>query len=225
MGQCNTCEICRTDPDKYDFDLKEKNTKPSRDWSQDEFNESLNLFPVIVAKREELGDYLEPLNNTISGVIIREESLVSRPEYVDEEGNRYHGQWHLDLGVKQGSGACLFAHGELYEGQWINNQPHGDGRSIMVNEVYEGEFKYGKRNGMGVLVFEDGRRYDGEFFNGKGGGQGVMSFPDGSKYEGEFRLGMMQGKGTWYTSQGGVEQGRWHQNVKVVKKTELLEQG
>ena len=76
----------------------------------------------------------------------------------------------MALGVKQGTGTCLFADGELYEGQWMNNQPYGNGRSITVTEVYEGEFKYGKRNGIGSLIFEDGRRYDGEFFNGKPGG-------------------------------------------------------
>ena len=88
----------------------------------------MRIFPEILSKREELGCYSDPLNNSIAGVLIREESLVNRPEVIDNEGNRYHGQWHLDLGVKQGSGSCLFSHGELYEGQWMNNQQHGNGR-------------------------------------------------------------------------------------------------
>ena len=43
----------------------------------------------------------------------------------------------------------------------------------------------GKKNGKGVLKFEDGSCYDGFFVDNNLSGLGVYHWPDGREYEGE----------------------------------------
>uniref|UniRef100_A0A8C5Q6H1 MORN repeat-containing protein 4 n=1 Tax=Leptobrachium leishanense TaxID=445787 RepID=A0A8C5Q6H1_9ANUR len=72
-------------------------------------------------------------------------------------------------------------------------------------EEYHGEWKEGRRHGMGQLLFSDGSIYLGQFENGLFSGYGVLTFPDGSRklksnnplYEGEFVQGKFQGAGVF----------------------------
>jgi hypothetical protein len=78
---------------------------------------------------------------------------------------------------------------------------------------YVGEFKDGKKNGLGVLKLPDGSMVYGEFENGTFVNKdaqcmegncydetSTMLFPDGSKYVGEFRNAEMNGQGTFFTN-------------------------
>ncbi|CAI9611477.1 unnamed protein product [Staurois parvus] len=56
-------------------------------------------------------------------------------------------------------------------------------------EDYHGEWREGRRHGMGQLLFSDGSDYIGQFENGLFNGYGVLSFPDGSRYEGDICSG------------------------------------
>ncbi|CAF89848.1 unnamed protein product, partial [Tetraodon nigroviridis] len=88
-------------------------------------------------------------------------------------------------------------------------------------EEYHGEWKEGRRHGVGQLKFQDGTCYSGQFENGLFHGSGVLFFTDGSRfvsgkvnsflvvcvhmtvrlsrpcvrYEGEFSHGKFQGSG------------------------------
>uniref|UniRef100_A0A3P8Z0W5 MORN repeat-containing protein 4 n=1 Tax=Esox lucius TaxID=8010 RepID=A0A3P8Z0W5_ESOLU len=90
-----------------------------------------------------------------------------------------------------------------------------------TGEEYHGEWKEGRRHGMGQLKFSDGTCYSGQFENGLFHGSGVLLFPDGSRcvhvcelvhkcaassfrtlffiprYEGEFVQGKFQGTGVF----------------------------
>lgn len=47
----------------------------------------------------------------------------------------------------------VFKNGDLYEGQVLNEQPHGKGKYKFSNgSHYQGEFKNGKFHGQGRLV-------------------------------------------------------------------------
>jgi len=59
---------------------------------------------------------------------------------------------------------------------------------------YEGEYKNNKRDGYGIMTYQDGSlyqegsHYEGEWKNDKRDGQGVMTYlDDGRRLEGEFK--------------------------------------
>ena len=62
------------------------------------------------------------------------------------------------LGLKQGFGRYTFySSGDIYEGEWQNDQPHGQGTyTYSCGEVFRGEYHSGKKNGLGKYRFDDG---------------------------------------------------------------------
>ena len=56
-------------------------------------------------------------------------------------------------------------------------------------EKYIGEMKNGKKEGKGILYWNDGERYEGDWKNGKKEGKGIMYYKDGSKKEGIWKNG------------------------------------
>ena len=55
--------------------------------------------------------------------------------------------------------------GKIYEGQFQNNKPHGEGTMIYPNGFkYEGQFKDGKKHGVGIYTnIEDGSKKELKF--------------------------------------------------------------
>ncbi len=51
--------------------------------------------------------------------------------------------------------------------------------------VYKGHAEDGKTNGIGILIYKDGRKYEGNWKNKIWNGKGKYSFNDGFGYEGE----------------------------------------
>lgn len=86
-----------------------------------------------------------------------------------------------------GSGACRYANGSRYEG----------------------DFRNGKRNGWGILTFSSGGRHNGEFRDGKRDGYGVSTSADGSRFQGDFRDDKPNGYGMLVTSEGLTYIGKW----------------
>jgi hypothetical protein len=56
---------------------------------------------------------------------------------------------------------------------------------------------------------DDGNIYEGQWKNGKRHGQGKETYADGATYEGEYKDGMRHGQGKWIDTDGRVEEGRW----------------
>ena len=77
--------------------------------------------------------------------------------------------------------------GRKYEGQWLNNNMHGQG-------VYE---------------WKDGRKYEGSYLDDKKHGYGTYTWADGRKYEGYWAEGKQHGKGKYYLPDGTVKVGIW----------------
>lgn len=59
----------------------------------------------------------------------------------------------------------------------------------VLEGVYEGELKDGKRDGHGVLTFIDGAVFDGEFKDGEPNGQGTYTYSNTYQREGTFKKG------------------------------------
>nr|XP_046258059.1 MORN repeat-containing protein 4 [Scatophagus argus] len=93
-------------------------------------------------------------------------------------------------------GSFTYASGEEYHGEWKEGRRHGVGQlKFQDGTCYSGQFENGLFHGSGVLFFTDGSRYEGEFAHGKFQGTGVFSRYDGMKFEGEFKDGRVEGYG------------------------------
>uniref|UniRef100_A0A8C9T387 MORN repeat-containing protein 4 n=1 Tax=Scleropages formosus TaxID=113540 RepID=A0A8C9T387_SCLFO len=93
-------------------------------------------------------------------------------------------------------GSFTYSNGEEYHGEWKEGRRHGLGQlKFSDGTCYTGQFENGLFNGCGVLAFPDGSRYEGDFVQGKFQGVGVFSRFDGMKFEGEFKSGRVEGYG------------------------------
>ena len=156
-----------------------------------------------------------------------------------EDGAVYDGEWVE--GKREGTGAYTYAdEGEnkrTYVGEWENDVPkHGvftnksketyegdfngwsfEGHGIKRYDdkaVYDGEWKNGKRNGIGTYVYgdegENKRTYVGEWKEDRMEGKGLFTYRDKSTYEGDFVDWKKQGHGVYtYSSSHDVYDGEW----------------
>ncbi|KAF7649232.1 hypothetical protein LDENG_00144820 [Lucifuga dentata] len=105
-----------------------------------------------------------------------------------------HGAHRGNMTLTRGS--FTYASGEEYHGEWKEGRRHGVGQlKFQDGTCYKGQFEKGLFHGSGVLYFMDGSRYEGEFSQGKFQGTGVFSRYDGMKFEGEFKDGRVEGHG------------------------------
>ena len=76
-----------------------------------------------------------------------------------------------------------------YKGQISveRNIPHGQGEMKWANnDVYNGEWHFGKRNGSGTMKYSDGTKYTGEWKNNKKHGNGSMHYQNGKVAKGKW---------------------------------------
>lgn len=91
---------------------------------------------------------------------------------------------------------------------------HGKGRYEFPNPAYtyEGDFRRGRKHGVGTFTTPDGGRYVGEFVNDEITGRGERAWGDGRTYVGTFTLGEMNGEGRLIRPDGGSYEGGWRMN-------------
>jgi hypothetical protein len=66
-----------------------------------------------------------------------------------------------------------------YEGEWLDNQPHGQGKITYAdNTVYGGEWWRGLPHGQGYMRWPNGSRFTGSWTNGKPNGAGTLRMED-----------------------------------------------
>ena len=89
---------------------------------------------------------------------------------------KYEGEFKN--GKKNGTGKIVYEEdGAIYEGDWQNDQKHGRGKSFINGCVYIGGYKFGKRDGSGILTSLSGTIYEGEFKNDRKHGVGKLTYP------------------------------------------------
>ena len=102
----------------------------------------------------------------------------------------------------------------VYRGQTkcFSKIPHGQGRVEHTNgDVYEGEWKNGKRCGKGKYIYAQGDLYEGEWQDNQRHGRGKMVYANGIIYEGEWKEGRYDGNGKFTAPDGAVMQGAFFQ--------------
>lgn len=85
---------------------------------------------------------------------------------------------------------------------------------VQTREVYQGQWKDGKRHGRGDQCWADGSVYQGNWVDDMRCGKGRYIASDGSMYEGEWRENMFHGHGKCVYANGKKYDGRWYENMK-----------
>lgn len=119
-------------------------------------------------------------------------------------GDVYRGEWAN--GLPQGQGIRYLKDGSAIGGQWAK------GRLVdqSINVAKKSECLKGNcQNGYGELRDAKDRLYKGEFKDGRREGKGVMVFENGDRYEGIWHDGLPHGRGVRYYSNGHVDSGKW----------------
>lgn len=92
-----------------------------------------------------------------------------------------------------------------YEGALDDNEEYtGTAYLETEEEIYEGEFKSGKKNGYGVLTNKKNKnKYEGSFLNDKKAGSGILyNEGTGYFYSGQWENGVQNGFGSLITKEG-----------------------
>merc|ERR1712226_1023825 len=117
-------------------------------------------------------------------VSLRRYSFLMKAKYGKyryEDGSLYTGQFDTE-GRRHGFGKLEFDDEKksYYEGEFKNGQTEGLGVLKTPYFIMQGQFKQGKLNGVGRSIRCDGLRYEGEFRQGAMCGLGILTFPDGT---------------------------------------------
>ena len=138
-----------------------------------------------------------------------ESGKISGDTILYSDGSRYTGD--LDGFVRHGKGKMTYANGDVYEGEFSNDEILGIGKFTYykTGDVYEGNIKNGKKTGQGKYSYLDGTCYEGNYDRDMPNGQGKLTFFDGAVYEGNFVDGTRQGQGKYTFASGDVYEGEF----------------
>jgi len=117
---------------------------------------------------------------------------------------RNPGQYWYEGGLvgclPEGRGIMEYEEG-LYQGEWRKGKRHGLGRAEYWDEEeyvsqYLGDWENGRWDGEGVTVLRNGKVYDGVFKHNCRSGRGKLTMLSGSFVEGDWRRCRLVGEGT-----------------------------
>ena len=94
-----------------------------------------------------------------------------------------------------GLGKFCYNDSSEYFGEFDNGNAYFGKLKEPKEGVYYGEFKDGKKDGKGEMLYANGTIYIGDFKDDKRNGQGVYVFVNGHKYVGEFKDNKIYGDG------------------------------
>jgi hypothetical protein len=127
---------------------------------------------------------------------------------VNENGKNFKFDGNYENGVKSGQGTITFNYEAVNEGREGNENTNQNNESEDYKQVYHGEFKDGKLNGIGYLTFSNQNTYYGSFVDNKMHGKnGKFNWSDGSEYIGEYQNNLKQGFGKFIWNDGKIYEG------------------
>lgn len=135
--------------------------------------------------------------------------LEGNGKYIDENGNVYIG--NFENNNYHGFGVMEYYYNEFgflrYEGFWNNNCKQGKGKMIFIDgSIYEGDFYLDDIHGKGKLKYSEGYSYEGEFCHNKKCHNGkYLDCNNKIIYEGEWLNDLYHGNGILYYSNGKIK--------------------
>lgn len=148
---------------------------------------------------------------------LHEAYAAEQAKYLESMGIVACGQYEGSLlhGKPHGHGICRYVNDEVYDGAWKNGRRNGFGSYTcytghMPSSVYKGKWVANERSGHGVLTSTSGYCYDGAWARDKPHGSGKEVYNSGGEcYEGEFQSGERHGYGKMTRADGSVLEGKW----------------
>ena len=126
------------------------------------------------------------------------------------DGYRFEGEL-LD-GIRHGKGTLTTPDGWQVKGEIKEGKLVGEGHALYEDknkDLYFGEVKDSKRDGLGILLMASDDLYVGKFVEGAPHGFGSFEGVNGSQYLGMFEGGKPNGMGTAIDADGTSYQGRF----------------
>ena len=153
---------------------------------------------------------------------LRAEAEAKRPQMatIRIKSNRISGlearyEGFILNGLPEGRGVAYYDNGDVYDGEWRGGKKEGNGNYTWQNEVrYEGNWVDDAMSGLGTLHYPNGNRFEGEFRNGFQNGKGVLIYSNGIRYAGNWKDGNRYGSYRFYFKEGGYLDGNsWYGNL------------
>ena len=124
--------------------------------------------------------------------------------------DRYEGEFVMDQ--KHGQGKLFFSDGSVFTGHFEENEMR-KGKLYSSGSIYEGEFAMkGQKHGQGKLIFNDSRVFTGRFLGDKMR-EGKLYYQDGSSYQGLLKDGKRCGFGLYFFSDESQYGGQWENDL------------
>lgn len=87
---------------------------------------------------------------------------------------------------------------EIYEGNYVDGKRNGKGTYFYKNgDRYEGDWRENEKHGLGTMIYEKDGEYFGRFENGRRHGEGVFTYKSQDTYSGFWKYGNKHGEGTF----------------------------
>jgi len=110
------------------------------------------------------------------------------------DGSLYSGELKYMV-IREGMGTNKWPNGDRYQGEWLNDLPHGRGfMQRKGKEKYQGLFLFGRYSGLGDLITAQGERYLGTFRFNALNGLGILVTESDEYYLGEFSQNKRHGR-------------------------------
>lgn len=115
---------------------------------------------------------------------------------------------HFDMHNLQLCYKVTFENGEVYEGQFCDEEFHGHGIFYYSDgSVYEGMWHRGKRFGHGHFRSQERWTYEGHYDSNRRHNKGCITWKDGSMYMGEWKYDVITGHGVYISKLRNVYKG------------------
>jgi hypothetical protein len=138
----------------------------------------------------------------------QEGERFGKGKYIYSNGDIYDGLWKD--GLPDGYGIRYMNAGTVKAGKWTKGELVEPNKNIrLAMECLSGNCQ----DGFGSSKDAKGRKYQGNFKEGKYNGLGVMTYEKGRTYKGNWQNGVPHGPGAFYYRNGHIDRGSWENGV------------
>ncbi|MDR2778075.1 MAG: hypothetical protein LBB13_01025 [Rickettsiales bacterium] len=113
----------------------------------------------------------------------------------------------------------IYPDNNIYEGTFKKGMKDGRGKMFYANgDFFEGDWKNDVISGKGTYIWKNGEYYKGSLKNGARDGKGKMFYSNDEIYDGNWKYDVRSGKGRTIAKDGSVHSDLWHDGeIKKIK--------